>query len=171
MNLITFSLMALLTVSCSKNSHHLGALKIDPPQGSVLEHQKLDNEVPFYSVRWQKPQAQGGLFMISKWPTRMSASNIPSTVQTIIEGTVSSLRSRKPVGFPEDGDIEYREVQGAFLSGHLGFIEYIDEAGNEKVVSVHMLTEGRVIWNGQFTGAKARFEQSLDMMQSIEPQG
>jgi len=109
--------------------------------------------------------------MISKWPTRMSASNIPSTVQTIIEGTVSKLRSRMPSGFPEDGDIEYREVQGAFLSGHLGFIEYIDETGNEKVVSVHMLTDGRVIWNGQFTGAKARFEQSLDMMQSIEPQG
>ena len=109
--------------------------------------------------------------MISKWPTRMSASNIPSTVKTIIEGTVSSLGSRKPAGFPEDGDIEYREVQGAFLSSHLGFIEYMDEAGNEKVVSVHMLTDGRVIWNGQFTGAKARFEQSLDMMQSIEPQG
>ena len=109
--------------------------------------------------------------MISKWPTRMSASNIPSTVKTIIEGTVSSLRSRKLAGFPEDGDIEYREVQGAFLSGHLGFIEYMDEAGNEKVVSVQMLTDGRVIWNGQFTGDKARFEQSLDMMQSIEPQG
>ena len=109
--------------------------------------------------------------MISKWPTRMSASNIPSTVQTIIEGTVSKLRSRMPSGFPEDGDIQYREVQGAFLSGHVGFIEYIDQAGNEKVVSVHMLTDGRVIWNGQFTGAKARFEQSLDMMQFIEPQG
>ena len=62
-------------------------------------------------------------------------------------------------------------VQGAFLSSHLGFIEYMDEAGNEKVVSVQMLTDGRVIWNGQFTGDKARFEQSLDMMQSIEPQG
>ena len=83
--------------------------------------------------------------MISKWPTRMSVSKIPSTVKTIIEGTVSSFRSRKPAGFPEYGDIEYREVQGTFLSGHLGFIEYIDEAGSEKVVSVHMLTDGRVI--------------------------
>ena len=99
----------------------------------------------------------------------MSASNIPSTVKTIIEATVSSLRSRTPEGFPEDGDIEYREMQGAFLSGHLGFIEYIDEVGNEKVVSVHMLTDGRVIWNGQFTGAKALFEQSLDMMNPSNP--
>ena|GEM_PF-3745865 len=33
-----------------------------------------------------------------------------------------------------------------------------------------MLTDDRVIWNGQFTGAKAIFEQSLYMMQSIEPQ-
>ena len=100
----------------------------------------------------------------------MSASNIPSTVKTVIEGTVSNLRSRKPADFSEDGDIEYREIQGATLSGHLGFIEYVDEAGNEKVVSVHMLTDDRVIWNRQFTGAKALFEQSLDMMQSIEPQ-
>ena len=32
----------------------------------------------------------------------MSASNIPSTVKTIIEGTVFSLRSRKPTDFSED---------------------------------------------------------------------
>ena len=37
------------------------------------------------------------------------------------------------------------EGAGSLLPGHLGFIEYIDEAGNEKVVSVHMLTDGRVI--------------------------
>ena len=77
----------------------------------------------------------------------------------------------EPAGFPEDVDIQYRELQGAFLSGHLGLIEYIDEAGNEKVMSVHMFTDGEVIWTGQFTRAKALFEQSMYMMQSTEPQG
>ena len=77
----------------------------------------------------------------------------------------------EPAGFPEDVDIQYRELQVAFLSGHLGFIEYIDEAGNDKIVSVHMFTDSQVIWTGQFTGANALFEQSMYMMQSTEPQG
>ncbi len=157
-------------ISCSNSSNHLGALKIVPPKGSFLEQQELDNGVHFYSVKWNNPHAQGALFMISKWPTRMSISKVPYTVKTIIDETVSSLKNSEHTTINEDSQIQYAEITGEFLSGNLASIEYTDKAGNNKILSVHMVSDGNVIWNGQFTGPKELFNESMNMIKSIEPQ-
>ena len=87
----------------------------------------------------------------------------------IIDETVSSLKKSEHTTIYEDSQIKYAEITGEFLSGNLASIEYTDKAGNNKILSVHMVSDGNVIWNGQFTGPKELFNESMDMIKSIEP--
>jgi|GEM_PF-1110802 len=171
MKYIILSLFTFLMVSCSNSRNALGALKIDPPEGAILEDKVMEHGVHFYSIKWRNKPAQNSVFMISKWPTQMSASKIPSTVKSIIEETLSSLKKRDGNSMSEDAKIQYEDISGKFVSGNLAYIEYTDKKGNKKVVSIHMVSDGNMIWNGQFTGSKELFDLSMDILKTIEPQG
>lgn len=158
-------------VSCSNSHNDSGALKIDAPEGAILEDEVMEHGVHFYSIKWSHRHAHNSVFMISKWPNQMPASEIPSTVKSIIEGTFSNIKKSDSASLSEDAKIQYADISGKFLSGSLAYIEFVDKRGNRRVQSIHMVSDGNVIWNGQFSGSKELFDLSVEMFKTMEPQG
>jgi hypothetical protein len=158
----------LLSLSCSSGGNEFGKLKIDVPKDSTFMDDVLEDGVHHYSLKW-KEYGQNSVFMISKWPVDMSVSRIPSTVKAIIEKTFVKSKER---GTLEEGTkIQYREISGKSLSGNLGYFEFADKNGKRRISTVHMVTDGDVIWNGYFSGAKELFEVSVDVLKTAEPNG
>ena len=166
-----FPLLFLLFTlfSCSGNKNEFGVLKIDAPDGSILQDEIMKNGVHFYSIKWKRKNEMPSVFMISKWPNEMSTSEMPSTVQKIIEGTFESVKKSDGSVIEEDAKIQYEEISEKFLSGNVAYFEHTSKRGNRRVQSVHIVSDGDVIWNGQFSGSKELFKEAMDIFKTMEP--
>ncbi len=160
----------LMFVSCS-NPNEFGVLKIDAPEGSIFEDKVMENGVHFYSIKWKRKNEMASVFMISKWPNKMSTSEMPSTVEKIIEGTFASIKKTGGSVIEDDAKVHYAEISEKFVSGNLAYFEHTSKRGNQRVQSVHMVSDGDVIWNGQFSGSKELFNEAMDIFKTMEPRG
>lgn len=156
--------------SCFKNSNEFGVLKIDAPDGSTLQDEIMKNGVHFYSIKWKRKNEMPSVFMISKWPNEMSTSEMPSTVQKIIEGTFASVKAMGSSLIEENAKVQYEEISEEFVSGNVAYFEHTSKRGNRRVQSVHMVSDGDVIWNGQFSGSKELFQEAMNIFKTVEPQ-
>ena len=168
-NLVLFSLIFML-ISCFGNKNEFGVLKIDAPKGSTFKDEVMKNGVHFYSIKWKLKNEMTSVFMISKWPNEMSASEMPSTVQKIIKGTFESVKKSDGSVIEEDAKIQYEGISEKFVSGNVAYFEHTSKRGNRRVQSVHMVSDGDVIWNGQFSGSKELFQQAMNIFKTMEPQ-
>ena len=156
--------------SCFKNSNEFGVLKIDAPKGSIFEDKVMENGVRFYSIKWKRKNEMPSVFMISKWPNEMSASKMPSTVQKIIKGTFESVKKSDGSVIEEDAKIQNEEISEKFVSGNVAYFEHTSKRGNQRIQSVHMVSDGDVIWNGQFSGSEELFEEAMNIFKTMQPQ-
>ena len=156
--------------SCSGNKNEFGVLKIDAPDGSILQDEIMKNGVHFYSIKWKRKNEMPSVFMISKWPNEMSTSEMPSTVQKIIEGTFESVKKSDGSVIQEDAKVQYAEISEKFVSGNVAYFEHTSKRGNRRVQSVHMVSDGDVIWNGQFSGSKELFQEAMNIFKTMQPQ-
>jgi len=168
-NSALFSFIFML-VSCSGNKNEFGVLKIDAPDGSTLQDEIMKNGVHFYSIKWKRKNEMPSVFMISKWTNEMSTSEMPSTVQKIIEGTFESVKKSDGSVIEEDAKVQYEEISEKFVSGNVAYFEHTSKRGNRRVQSVHMVSDGDVIWNGQFSGSKELFQEAMNIFKTMEPQ-
>ena len=155
--------------SCFKNSNEFGVLKIDAPDGSTLQDEIMKNGVHFYSIKWKRKNEMPSVFMISKWPNEMSTSEMPSTVQKIIEGTFASVKAMGGSLIEENAKVQYEEISEEFVSGNVAYFEHTSKRGNRRVQSVHMVSDGDVIWNGQFSGSEELFQEAMNIFKTMEP--
>ena len=155
--------------SCFKNSNEFGVLKIDAPDGSTLQDEIMKNCVHFYSIKWKRKNEMPSVFMISKWPNEMSTSEMPSTVQKIIEGTFASVKAMGGSLIEENAKVQYEEISEEFVSGNVAYFEHTSKRGNRRVQSVHMVSDGDVIWNGQFSGSEELFQEAMNIFKTMEP--
>ena len=155
--------------SCFKNSNEFGVLKIDAPDGSIFEDKVMENGVHFYSIKWKRKNEMPSVFMISKWPNEMSTSEMPSTVQKIIEGTFASIKASGGSLIEENAKVQYAEISEKFVSGNVAYFEHTSKRGNRRVQSVHMVSDGDVIWNGQFSGSEELFQEAMNIFKTMEP--
>jgi len=158
----------LMFVSCS-NRNEFGVLNIDAPEGSIFKDKAMENGVHFYSIKWKRKNEMPSVFMISKWPNEMSTSEMPSTVQKIIEGTFESVKKSDGSVIEEDAKVQYAEISEKFVSGNVAYFEHTSKRGNRRVQSVHMVSDGDVIWNGQFSGSKELFKSAMGIFKTMEP--
>jgi len=156
--------------SCFKNSNEFGVLKIDAPKGSIFEDKVMENGVHFYSLKWKRKNEMPSVFMISKWPNEMSTSEMPATIQKIIEGTFASIKASGGSLIEKDAKVQYEEISEEFVSGNVAYFEHTSKRGNRKIQSIHMVSDGDVIWNGQFSGSKELFQVAMDIFKTMEPQ-
>ena len=168
-NLALFCLISTL-FSCFGNKNEFGVLKIDAPDGSIFEDKVMENGVLFYSIKWKRENEMPSVFMISKWTNEMSTSEMPSTVQKIIEGTFESVKKSDGSVIEEDAKVRYEEISEKFVSGNVAYFEHTSKRGNRRVQSVHMVSDGDVIWNGQFSGSKELFQEAMNIFKTMEPQ-
>ena len=163
-------LLLFTLFSCFGNKNEFGVLKIDAPDGSIFEDKVMENGVHFYSIKWKRKNEMPSVFMISKWPNEMSTSEMPSTVQKIIEGTFASVKAMGGSLIEENAKVQYEEISGEFVSGNVAYFEHTSKRGNRRVQSVHMVSDGDVIWNGQFSGSKELFQEAMNIFKTMEPQ-
>ena len=130
----------------------------------------MENGVHFYSIKWKRKNEMTSVFMISKWPNEMSASKMPSTVQKIIKGTFESVKKSDGSVIEEDAKIQYEEISEKFVSGNVAYFEHTSKRRNQRIQSVHMVSDGDVIWNGQFSGSEELFEEAMNIFKTMEPQ-
>ena len=170
MKYFALSSLIFMFVSCFGNKNESGVLKINAPEGAIFEDKVMENGVHFYSIKWKRGNEMTSVFMISKWPVEMSASEMPSTVQKIIKGTFESVKKSDGSVIEEDAKIQYEEISEKFVSGNVAYFEHTSKRGNRRVQSVHMVSDGDVIWNGQFSGSKELFKEAMNIFKTMEPQ-
>ena len=168
--LALYSLLFTL-VSCFGNKNEFGVLKIDAPEGVIFEDKVMGGGVHFYSIKWKRKNEMASVFMISKWPNQMSTSKIPPTVKSIIEGTFESIKKSDGSVIEDDAKVQYAEILEEFVSGNVAYFEHTSKRGNRRIQSVHMISDGDVIWNGQFSGSKELFQEAMNIFKTIQPQG
>jgi hypothetical protein len=170
MKYLALSSLLFTLVSCFGNKNESGVLKIDTPEGAIFEDKVMENGVHFYSIKWKRKNEMTSVFMISKWPNEMSASKMPSTVQKIIKGTFESVKKSDGSVIEEDAKIQYEEISEKFVSGNVAYFEHTSKRRNQRIQSVHMVSDGDVIWNGQFSGSKELFKEAMNIFKTMQPQ-
>ena len=167
-----FALSSLLftLVSCFGNKNESGVLKINAPKGSTLKDEVMKNGVHFYYIKWKLKNEMTSVFMISKWPNEMSTSEMPSTVQKIAEDTFAETKANGKSKIEKDVKIQYSEISEEFVSGNVAYFEHTSERGYQRILSVHMVSDGDVIWSGQFSGSKELFKEAMNIFKTMEPQ-
>mgnify|MGYP001158316713 CR=1 FL=1 len=64
----------------------------------------------------------------------------------------------------------YEEISEEFVSGNVAYFEHTSKRGNRKIQSIHMVSDGDVIWNGQFSGSEELFQEAMNIFKTMEPQ-
>ena len=167
-NLVLFSFIFML-ISCFGNKNEFGVLKINAPEGSTFKDEVMKNGVHFYSIKWKLKNEMTSVFSISKWPKEMSASKMPSTVQKIIKRTFESVKKSDGSVIEEDAKIQYEEISEKFVSGNVAYFEHTSERGYQRILSVHMVSDEDVIWQGLFSGSKELFKEAMNIFKTMEP--
>jgi hypothetical protein len=170
MKYLALSSLLFTLVSCFGNKNESGVLKIDTPEGAIFEDKVMENGVHFYYIKWKRKNEMTSVFMISKWPNEMSASKMPSTVQKIIKGTFESVKKSDGRVIEDDAKIQYSEISEEFVFGNVAYFDHNIKRGNQRIQSVHMVSDGDVIWNGQFSGSEELFEEAMNIFKTMEPQ-
>ena len=94
-----------------------------------------------------------------------------STVKEIIEGTFATIKAKGGSKIEDDAKVQYAEILEEFVSGNVAYFEHTSKRGNRRIQSVHMISDGDVIWNGQFSGSKELFQEAMNIFKTIQPQG
>ena len=170
MKYLALSSLLFTLVSCFGNKNESVVLKIDTPEWAIFDDNVMENWVHFYSIKWKRKNEMTSVFMISKWPNEMSASKMPSTVQKIIKGTFESVKKSDGSVIEEDAKIQYEEISEKFVSGNVAYFEHTSKRRNQRIQSVHMVSDGDVIWNGQFSGSKELFKEAMNIFKTMQPQ-
>ena len=167
-NLVLFSLIFML-ISCLGNKNEFGVLKINAPEGSTFKDEVMKNGVHFYSIKWKLKNEMTSVFSISKWPNEMSTSEMAPSVKEIIENTFAVTKAQGKSKIEDDTKIQYSEISEEFLSGNVAYFEHTSERGYQRILSVHMVSDGDVIWHGLFSGSKELFKEAMNIFKTMEP--
>ena len=167
-NLVLFSLIFML-ISCFGNKNEFGVLKIDAPKGSTFKDEVMKNGVHFYSIKWKLKNEMTSVFSISKWPNEMSTSEMAPSVKEIIEDTFAVTKAQGKSKIEDDTKIQYSEISEEFVSGNVAYFEHTSERGYQRILSVHMISDGDVIWQGLFSGSKQLFKDAMNIFKTMEP--
>ena len=157
-------------VSCFGNKNEFGVLKIDTPEGAIFEDKVMENGVHFYYIKWKRKNEMTSVFMVSKWPIEMSSSEMAPSVQKIAEDTFAETKANGKSKIEKDAKIQYSEISEEFVSGNVAYFEHTSERGYQRIQSVHMVSDGDVIWNGQFSGSKELFEEAMNIFKTMQLQ-
>jgi hypothetical protein len=168
-NLVLFSFIFTL-VSCFGNKNEFGVLKINAPKGSTFKDEVMENGVHFYSIKWKLKNEMTSVFSISKWPKEMSTSEMAPSVKEIIENTLAVTKVQGKCKIEDDVEIQYEEISEKFVSGNVAYFEHTSERVYQRILSVHMVSDGDVIWSGQFSGSKELFKEAMNIFKTMEPQ-
>ena len=159
-----------MLISCLGNKNEFGVLKIDAPKGSTFKDEVMKNGVHFYSIKWKLKNEMTSVFSISKWPKEMSTSEMAPSVKEIIENTLAVTKVQGKSKIEDDVEIQYEEISEEFVSGNVAYFEHTSERGYQRILSVHMISDGDVIWSGQFSGSKELFKEAMNIFKTMEPQ-
>lgn len=166
---VLYSLIFMF-VSCFGNKNESGVLKINAPEGSTLKDEVMKNGVHFYSIKWKRKNEMTSVFMISQWPVDMSSSEMAPTVQKIAEDTFAETKANGKSKIEKDAKIQYSEISEEIVSGNVAYFEHTSERGYQRILSIHMVSDGDVIWNGQFSGSKELFKEAMNIFKTMKPQ-
>ena len=170
MKYFALSSLIFMFVSCFGNKNESGVLKINAPKGSTLKDEVMKNGVHFYFIKWKLKNEMTSVFSISKWPVEMPTSEMAPSVQKIAENTFAVTKANGKSKIEKDAKIKYSEISEEFVSGNVAYFEHTSERGYQRILSVHMVSDGDVIWNGQFSGSKELFKEAMNIFKTMKPQ-
>ena len=170
MKYFALSSLIFMFVSCFGNKNESGVLKINAPEGAIFEDKVMENGVHFYSIKWKRGNEMTSVFMISKWPVEMPTSEMAPSVKKIAEDTFAVMKANGKSKIEKDTKIQYSEISEEFVSGNVAYFEHTSERGYQRILSVHMVSDGDAIWNGQFSGSKELFKEAMNIFKTMEPQ-
>jgi hypothetical protein len=170
MKYFALSSLIFMFVSCFGNKNESGVLKINAPKGSTLKDEVMKNGVHFYFIKWKLKNEMTSVFSISKWPVEMPSSEMAPSVQKIAEDTFAVTKANGKSKIEKDAKIKYSEISEEFVSGNVAYFEHTSERGYQRILSVHMVSDGDVIWNGQFSGSKELFKEAMNIFKTMKPQ-
>lgn len=104
--------------------------------------------------------------MLSKWPAPGGADSIPVFIQSMVDQFVKTSNSQQNYKLSSD-DIEIKDIDGEYFDGKIAVFEIKIEGSEPMVQTMYMVSDGKEIWNGQFTGPKSLLNESIDIIKTI----
>lgn len=121
-----------------------GPLEVATPANWEVEV-KGNERIPFYTVK--HGNGNMGLLIFSRWPQRGNGGQIPALLDSMAKAFIAQAQMSEGVKL-ESEEYKLEPLEGGDFSGQ--YVMFSAEGG--VVVAMFMLSDGEVIWNGQFTG-------------------
>lgn len=156
-------LLSMLFLFSITSLYAEGPLNIKVPENAKLEY-KAQQGMQFYSISWDG----SAVWMLSKWPVPGTPDQIPTFLQMMKDKFVETAKTTKAFDLTEE-TVELQDIQGKVFSGKIAVFELKTQGIMEPAVqTMYMVSDGKTIWNGQFTGPKKMLESSIDLIKSIQ---
>ena len=121
-----------------------------------------ENGIQFYTVQ---KSGNNVLLMFNRWPVSSDPKEIPKFIEQMAKGFCEMAKNDPKL---KDVDLNYtiEPIQGDTFSGSMfrfklrGFVQI-----------GFMISNGDGIWNGQYTGSEAEWEEAQKILASLKIQG
>lgn len=134
-------------------------LKVDAGENWKVEYK--GDGIQFFSLT--RAEEENTLLMFSRWPAPGGKEQIPATIKMMAESFLTEIVKNKEL---KDIKKEYKveKIEGAQYSGEVAVFEIKDGMYQ----TIFMVSDGDGIWNGQFTGTLAMWEEAKEIVKKLE---
>lgn len=162
-SIIITILISLSTASFSLCAELKQTLVVEAPASWEVNY-RGDNGIQFYTVT--RKEGDTALLMFSRWPTSGNVAQIPEYIESLAKGFLSQVTKNEDLKL-ESAKYKIEELEGDVFSGK--FVQFSMKGGI--IQTMFMIGDSEGIWNGQFTGAKERWAEALEILKKIKKKG
>jgi len=157
-----FPVLMALWVAMAPGVRAAGSeFKIAVPEGWKME---VKENLEFHSFHIDKG---AGVLMFSKWPPPSKPIEIPELLKGMADGMVKIARDSKDFQLKKE-DYEIVPFEGQLFKGSYVIFEITTPGGatDAAVQTMFLMSDGKKIYNGQFTGSRENWEKGLTMLKA-----
>ena len=100
--------------------------------------------------------------MFSRWPVPGNKDQIPELVESISKGFLKKAKANPNIKLSSE-EYKIEKIEGVEFSGEYSSFTI----SNGHLQTIFMLSNGDGIWNGQFTGSKEGWNESLEILRKL----
>ena len=120
--------------------------------------------IQFYTVTLKEDPST--ILMLSRWPVRSTAQEIPELVNTLGEAFLDQAKENKDFELKTE-KYKVKEIKGDNFFGN--YVKFKIKGGI--IQTMFMIGKEKDLWNGQFTGTEKQWTEALSIIKKIKKKG
>jgi len=148
------------SAGCSTDKiEEIQPLIVQAPADWTVNYQDGEG-IHFYTLTCKR--GENSLLMFSRWPAPGSKKQIPALVDSLAKGFLKEVGKSEEIKL-DTLEYDTKPIMGDNFSGHS--IAFMLEGGS--LQTMFMISDGKGIWNGQFTGSKECWIEAIEILKKL----